>query len=102
MKRTDQLRVLHDAVVYNTPKESDNKQHPKNHVEFFSPNGHRLPLCEIINDLIEDPVIMQVNRESLIAINFNTSYSFGHELGDKNQMNAEHYYDFCKGIGLPR
>eukprot|EP00352_Strombidinopsis_acuminata_P004907 CAMPEP_0176371488 /NCGR_PEP_ID=MMETSP0126-20121128/24735_1 /TAXON_ID=141414 ORGANISM="Strombidinopsis acuminatum, Strain SPMC142" /NCGR_SAMPLE_ID=MMETSP0126 /ASSEMBLY_ACC=CAM_ASM_000229 /LENGTH=173 /DNA_ID=CAMNT_0017730969 /DNA_START=96 /DNA_END=617 /DNA_ORIENTATION=- len=101
VKRSDTLRAIHDAVVYQQTEESTDKQHPANHVEFFSSNGHRLPLCEVINDLVEDPVIMQINRESLIAINFNTSLMFGHESGDLNQMNEEYYFDYYKGIGLP-
>ena len=72
-----------------------------NKVEFFSANGHRLPLCEVVNDLVEDPIIMQVNRESLIAINFNTSYMFGHSTHTLDPKDEEYYFDYCKGIGLP-
>jgi len=44
---------------------------------------------------------MQVNRESLIAINFNTSYMFGHTAHTLDPKDEEYYFDYCKGIGLP-
>lgn len=102
LSRSDEIRKLHDILAYdNHNGEHGEKEQAVNHVEFYNIQGHRIPLCETVRELIEMPVIMQINHKSIVAINFNTAYGVANSNQVNDDMSEENYYDFAKGIGLP-
>ena len=63
-------------------------------VKFFSISGARIPLCEKVEDLLEFPILCQVNKNRVFAINFCEELMINtrEEVSTKCQ---EHYFDFA-------
>ena len=69
-------------------------------IEFYSITGAKLPLSEKVQDLREFPIICQVNKNRLYAVNFSDEI----EISKRNTSikDQEHYFDFAYGLGLKK
>ena len=69
--------------------------------QFYTLNGHRLPMCERVGDQRAFPVLLQINNERIFALNFSTQCKI--ENRDKSQskiFDEEFYFDFARDIGI--
>ena len=68
-------------------------------VEFFTIAGAKIPLCEQVVDLNDFPVLLQVNKTRIFAMNFSQEFEV-ERTSSKDITSEEYYFDFASGIGL--
>lgn len=69
--------------------------------QFYTLNGHRLPLCERIGDQRAFPVLLQINNERIFALNFSTQYKIqNRDKSESKIFEEEFYFDFARDIGI--
>lgn len=68
-------------------------------VEFYTITGARVPLCEKVQDLNDYPILLQINKKRIFALNFSEEFEVERK-SSKDVTSEEYYYDFASGIGL--
>jgi len=68
-------------------------------VEFFTITGSRIPLSEKVQDLNDYPVILQINKNRVFALNFSHEFEIDRKISH-DCTKEEYFYDFAQGIGM--